>query len=245
MIPMQCFLAAGFEEFVGVLIVFGIIVLKLVAQARQAAKQKGEQGDAPSRPSPPPRPQATSADKVQAFLDEIARQASGGRPPAPDQPPVAPRKPQPAPQARPVQKDMAQRMMAVGGDKEYSSFSVICQYRYQIRSAGDLQPGSFYPKPEVISTIVEMIPAENMPKPLDSSTFFSVVRALFSSRRKTIRNNLRAVQGLGTFQVLNEACEEAEIDLDRRGEEYDVSDFIRLADVIYKRLRGSNFRGSV
>jgi len=106
MIPMHCFLAAGFEEFIGVLIVFGIIVLKLVTQAQQAAKQKGEQGDTPGRPSPPPRPQATSADKVQSFLDEIARQASGGRP-APTQPPVAPRRPQPVPQARPVRKELA------------------------------------------------------------------------------------------------------------------------------------------
>lgn len=105
MIPMQCFLAAGFEGLIGVLIVFGIVVLKLVTQAQQAAKRKGEQGDAPRRTSPSPGSQSSSTDKVQTFLDEIARQARGEGP-APAQPPVAPQRPQPVPQARPVRKEL-------------------------------------------------------------------------------------------------------------------------------------------
>lgn len=55
-----------------------------------------------------------------------------------------------------VQRELAQRMASLPGEKSYSSFSVLCQCCYTVKSRGDLKPGSFYPVPEVVSSVVEM-----------------------------------------------------------------------------------------
>ena len=54
---------------------------------------------------------------------------------------------------------------------------------------GDLKPGSFYPSPDVTSTILELKP-HNLYKDVNSSLYFRIIRDLFQSRRKTIKNNL-------------------------------------------------------
>ncbi len=57
-----------------------------------------------------------------------------------------------------VQRELGDRMTARPGEKSYSSFTVLCQACHVVENRGDLKPGSFYPVPEVVSTIVELRP---------------------------------------------------------------------------------------
>lgn len=89
-----------------------------------------------------------------------------------------------------LQKEVVERMCAAPGSRAYSSFSAICQAFYAVAGQGDLQPGSFYPVPEVQSGVVTMDVRADAGRVRDRAVFFTLVRAAFSARRKTLRNNL-------------------------------------------------------
>jgi len=86
-----------------------------------------------------------------------------------------------------VQKEVALRMTASAGSRDYSSFSVLCASAYNVKPLTVIRPSSFYPQPNVDSMGVLL---ENRNAPSPAPVFFPLVRALFSSRRKTIKNNL-------------------------------------------------------
>ena len=89
-----------------------------------------------------------------------------------------------------VQKEVALRMAAKAGAKDYSSFSVLCSSAYNVKTLMTISPSSFYPRPNVDSMGVLLetdLEKNKTPKPPE---FFQLVRALFASRRKTIKNNL-------------------------------------------------------
>jgi len=89
-----------------------------------------------------------------------------------------------------VQKEVALRMAAKPGTDDYSSFSVLCQWAYDVKPLMDLSGANFWPKPNVDSRAVVMTKKESFPGCKDPLTFVKMQRALFSSRRKTVRNNL-------------------------------------------------------
>jgi len=86
-----------------------------------------------------------------------------------------------------VQKEVALRMAACAGTGDYSSFSVLCQSAYKVKPLMLIRPSSFYPKPNVDSMGVLL---ESRPPLSYPALFYPLVRSLFSSRRKTIKNNL-------------------------------------------------------
>ena len=91
-----------------------------------------------------------------------------------------------------VQKEAGLRMIAVPGSKDYSSFSVLCTSACKTKHAFDLSAGSFWPVPRVTSSVVRMEPRRVPIAAGDRRGFSAFVRAGFSSRRKTLRNNIRA-----------------------------------------------------
>jgi len=86
-----------------------------------------------------------------------------------------------------VQKEVALRMAASAGKPDYSSFSVLCASAYKIKPLMTIRPASFYPQPNVDSMVVLL---EKKDAPNYPAVFYPLVRALFASRRKTIKNNL-------------------------------------------------------
>jgi 16S rRNA (adenine1518-N6/adenine1519-N6)-dimethyltransferase len=86
-----------------------------------------------------------------------------------------------------VQKEVALRMIAPAGSSDYSSFSVLCASAYTVKPLMVIRPSSFYPQPNVDSmgVVLENRGAETYPR-----IFYPLVRSLFASRRKTIKNNL-------------------------------------------------------
>ena len=133
-----------------------------------------------------------------------------------------------------VQRELAERMASGPGTKSYSSFSVLCQSCFHVTDRGDLRPGSFYPVPEVVSSIVEMRPKSNAP---DARTLFvlsALCRGLFSSRRKTIRNNLASgmLEPHVPVEAVKTALAAEGIDLGSRAEQLSPEIFLRLARVL-------------
>jgi 16S rRNA (adenine1518-N6/adenine1519-N6)-dimethyltransferase len=133
-----------------------------------------------------------------------------------------------------VQKELALRMTASPGAKNYSSFSVLCQFAFQTEICFELRPGSFFPAPEVLSVVVEMQPARRDILPDDRKLLLLLIRTLFASRRKTLRNNLLTSSLLGAYQkgLLLEAADLEGIDPGIRSEHLPPEAFIRLSNRI-------------
>lgn len=129
-----------------------------------------------------------------------------------------------------VQKEVAVRMAAKAGDDDYSSLSVLCNWAYDVKNLMDLSGACFWPKPNVDSRAVVFTKKEDFPRCSNPGLFIKMQRALFSSRRKTVRNNL---QGFLNNNEKTIAClEKAEIDPMLRAEVLTIDQMLRLSDVI-------------
>ena len=129
-----------------------------------------------------------------------------------------------------VQKEVAMRMMAKPKTADYSSFSVLCQWAYNIEFLMDLAGGNFWPKPNVDSRSVVFTKKEGFPLCENPSLFMKVQKALFSSRRKNIKNNLTGF--LKDSKRAEEYILKSELKLTNRAEELKIEDFLRLSDII-------------
>ena len=133
-----------------------------------------------------------------------------------------------------VQREMAARMRARPGSKNYSSFSVLCQSAYRIEEELQLKPGSFFPPPEVVSSVVMLRPRWETAAFAHWGLFLRLLRILFRSRRKTVRNNLLAggLAGRGEVERLIEAVREAGIEPGVRGERLSYGELMRMAECL-------------
>lgn len=91
-----------------------------------------------------------------------------------------------------VQKEAAQRIAARPGTKEYSAFSVLCSSVCVPKILYDIGANAFWPRPNVTSSVIRLEPRPDPVAADDRAGFSRFVRGAFSSRRKTLRNNLVA-----------------------------------------------------
>ena len=129
-----------------------------------------------------------------------------------------------------VQKEVAQRMCAKPGTADYSSFSALCQWAYDVKPLLDLAGGNFWPKPNVDSRAVVFTKKADFPCCQNPELFIKMQRALFSSRRKTVRNNLS--QFLKNNDLAISCLEKAGIDIMKRAEVLTLPELLKLSDVI-------------
>ena len=129
-----------------------------------------------------------------------------------------------------VQKEVAQRMCAKPGTDDYSSFSVLCQWAYDLKPIIDLSGGNFWPKPNVDSRAVLFTKKAEWPCCKNPKNFVKVQRALFSSRRKNVRNNLSNY--LKNNDMAMAYLEKAGIAPEKRAEVLSVEELLHLSDVI-------------
>jgi 16S rRNA (adenine1518-N6/adenine1519-N6)-dimethyltransferase len=140
-----------------------------------------------------------------------------------------------------VQKEVAQRMAAKPGSKDYSSFSVLCASAYRVTPLAVLKGASFYPEPRVDSRGVRL---DLLPGSVYPDCFFPLVRSLFASRRKTVKNNLKtfiaqrsAQTGLSIRGTAEESLALAEIKGEDRAERFGVEELCALASAVEKLLQ--------
>ena len=125
------------------------------------------------------------------------------------------------------QREVAQRIVAAPGGKDYGRLSVIAQWRTLPRILFGIPPAAFTPRPKVESSLVEFIPRAALEPPCDVQRLERVTAAAFGQRRKMLRSSLRQLtpkseallQGLG-------------IAPQARAEELDVADFCRIANAL-------------
>ncbi|MDX1650379.1 MAG: 16S rRNA (adenine(1518)-N(6)/adenine(1519)-N(6))-dimethyltransferase RsmA [Myxococcota bacterium] len=95
-----------------------------------------------------------------------------------------------------VQREVARRMGAGPGTRDYGSLAVLHALVTRVRRGLDLHPRCFYPVPSVVSTFVHVTPRTGAPAPAELARIERVVRAAFGQRRKTLANALRGGLGL-------------------------------------------------
>lgn len=127
-----------------------------------------------------------------------------------------------------VQREVAQRMVASPGTKEYGVLSVAVQYRAHATVVGKIPASAFYPPPEVESSIV-LLRVHDRPAcdVEDEALLLRVVHAAFGQRRKMLRNAVAGALPLSTSEV-EAACHQAGITPSRRGETLSLVEFARL-----------------
>ena len=128
-----------------------------------------------------------------------------------------------------VQKEYAARLAAAPGTEDYGSLTVFARYYLRLEPLFHVPPGAFWPKPLVDSTLVRLrFRAEPPVEVPDEERLFTIVRASFSQRRKTLTNALQELYG-GDKQRVERLLRAAHIAGGRRGETLDLEEFARIA----------------
>ena len=130
-----------------------------------------------------------------------------------------------------VQKEVALRMIAEPGKKDYGALSVAVQYYTRPKIALDVPPKSFLPAPEVDSVVICCEVRDTPPVDvMEEKMFFRVVKAAFGQRRKTLNNALKSM-GLEK-EAVKTILEQSAIDGVRRGETLSLEEFAKIANAI-------------
>ncbi len=137
-----------------------------------------------------------------------------------------------------VQKEVADRMMAKPGGKEYGALSVAVQYYSRPSVVIEVPPSSFIPRPDVDSTVIKLDIYDKPPVDLvNQNLFFRVVKAAFGQRRKTLLN---ALFNAGCFNLNKEQIREVLVKTgigeNQRGETLSIPEFAQLSNFIFEKL---------
>ena len=122
------------------------------------------------------------------------------------------------------QKEVAERIVAKSGGKEFGRLSVLCQHRATAKKLFDVNRSAFTPPPKVTSSIVQLMPKANPEPECRLEVLERVTAAAFGQRRKMLRASLRSL--LPEPEVL---LNELGIDPELRAEQLPVEAFARLA----------------
>ncbi|HJV16984.1 MAG TPA: 16S rRNA (adenine(1518)-N(6)/adenine(1519)-N(6))-dimethyltransferase RsmA [Bacillales bacterium] len=138
-----------------------------------------------------------------------------------------------------LQKEVADRISAKPGTKDYGSLSIAIQYYTEAEVVMVVPKTVFVPQPNVDSAVIRLTkrgwPAV---KVINEDFFFQVTKASFAQRRKTLLNNLTSglPEGKKKKDEILEALHSVGIDPSRRGETLSLEEFAKLADVLYSNF---------
>jgi 16S rRNA (adenine1518-N6/adenine1519-N6)-dimethyltransferase len=137
-----------------------------------------------------------------------------------------------------VQKEVAERMVAKPGGKDYGALSVAVQYYTEPEIMFIVPPQAFIPPPAVESAVIRCTVRAKPPVEVASEKmFFRVVKAAFAQRRKTLANGLKAA-GLNK-EDLEQVLTQAGVDGGRRGEQLSLDEFAAIANAWTKLLNAN------
>ena len=135
-----------------------------------------------------------------------------------------------------VQKEVAERLSAKEGTKEYGAITVLCRYYTEPEVVTVVPASMFVPPPKVDSAVLRMkVLSEPSVKVKDERTFFKVVKAAFAQRRKTLLNCLCSAFPIpkpDMTEILTDTVGNAS----RRGETLSLEEFAKVSDIIYERM---------
>jgi 16S rRNA (adenine1518-N6/adenine1519-N6)-dimethyltransferase len=130
-----------------------------------------------------------------------------------------------------VQKELAERFMAAPQTKPYGAVSVIVQVNARIVEKNILRRELFWPRPEVASSLIEIVPDRRLRDRIRDYAFFKeFVKAAFHYRRKRLKTSLGYAQFLTEEHI--DKLRGAGFDLEKRAEEHPVENFIRMSNIL-------------
>lgn len=137
-----------------------------------------------------------------------------------------------------VQKEVAERMQAQFGSKDYGALSIAVQYYCEAKINMIVPPSCFMPKPKVSSAVITLkLRKEPILKGIDEKLFFHIVKCAFGQRRKTLLNSLCNQLKLGLSKdVLMEVIQSIGLDEKVRGEALSIQQFGDLTKQISLKL---------
>ena len=128
-----------------------------------------------------------------------------------------------------IQKEVADRLCAPAGSSLYGAVTASVSYYAKVVKRFDVAPGNFVPAPKVTSTVISIIPHEVPPVSVpDEALLFSVIRAAFGQRRKTLQNALSAGLPFPKAQII-QAIADCGLSPTVRGECLSLAEFAALA----------------
>ncbi len=125
-----------------------------------------------------------------------------------------------------VQYEVAKRMTAGIGTKDYGILSVILNYFAEVKFCFKISPNVFYPKPKVFSALVQLKFKDNFEEEINNNLFIKIVKACFGNRRKTLKNSLSN----SIFKDYN--FSDIEDLLKLRAENLSIQDFIKITKLV-------------
>lgn len=133
-----------------------------------------------------------------------------------------------------VQKEVAERMQAGPGSKDYGALSLAVQYYAEPYIAANVPPNCFMPRPNVGSAVIRLTRYEQPPVEVkDEHLLFELIRASFNQRRKTLQNGIANYQNLNyTKDQVAAALEKIGQSVTVRGEKFTLQEFAQLADAL-------------
>ena len=135
------------------------------------------------------------------------------------------------------QKELAQRIGAEPGGRQYGRITAMLRYCADIRFLADIKASVFYPPPKVDSAVIEIkFKSTKIYGPHDETMLFKVIKAAFGNRRKTLKNSLAAADLQIDAQRALQALSAAGIEPKRRAETLTPSEFVALSVSLQKLI---------
>ncbi|UCH22600.1 MAG: ribosomal RNA small subunit methyltransferase A [Deltaproteobacteria bacterium] len=139
------------------------------------------------------------------------------------------------------QKELAQRIAAQPGCKDYGRLTVMLKYCADLKTLATVDAAKFFPKPKVDSEVIEIRFTSSLKNRANDEQFlFRVIKAAFGRRRKTLKNALAGSELRITTDDVLRALDLAGIDPIRRAETLKVSEFVTLSNCLENILPSGN-----
>ena len=136
-----------------------------------------------------------------------------------------------------IQREVAKRICAQPGTSDFGAFSLFCQYHAVCEYLFEVPAQCFLPAPKVTSAVIGMTLRDTPPVDCPPNQLFSVIRAAFAQRRKTLLNALSSAYGSQlSKEQLRDALTECGFAETVRGEQLDLEEFSRLAHTLYAHM---------
>lgn len=126
-----------------------------------------------------------------------------------------------------VQKEVADRLKAKVGTKQYNSLTIFIDYYFEVKKLFDVNRNSFYPRPNVDSSIISLEKRENKKVEVNNEQiFFKLIRDAFTYKRKTLKNNLKNYN----LEVIEQILNKYNLDLSVRAENLSIEIFADISN---------------
>lgn len=129
-----------------------------------------------------------------------------------------------------IQKEVADRLCANVGTKEYGQLTVFLNYFYDIKRVTNVSKNSFVPKPKVDSAVIKMVKKDKLEYVKDLDFFSKIVKDSFRFKRKTIKNNLCNYY----MNIIESVLEKYDFNISTRSENIPYYVFVELANELLK-----------